>query len=176
VNRAQETVLVWSLAAAAKALLSPEAQIWLCVEIGAGDQAEAIDDLLPLLADNGAKLPDELSAPLWDWVSGFFGSDREARLRALLARLRVPEPPCARSPLPTSRQMPFGQRPRRVRHCPAGTASPARTAHRDPVILARPLRDNGLRVRAAAAATAGAEVLVIGSTPSRVSPPRRSAS
>jgi hypothetical protein len=165
-------VLVWSLVDVAKPVLSPETQMWLSVKIGAGDQVEAVNDLLHVLACRSVEVPDQLSVPLWDWVSGYLGSDSEPRLRSLLARLRVPEPPRPWAPQPVPRSGPSRERPRRVRHGVARTKSPSRTVHLKPAVPARPLHDSGLRSRAGAA---GDDVLVT-NPPSLSVSPRRSAS
>lgn len=92
-DRAQETNLAWSLIEVVKPVLPAQARVWLCAKIGAGDQVEAINELLAVLADRSVELPQPLWAPLADWMSGYLGSDSEPRLRALLARLRMPYTP-----------------------------------------------------------------------------------
>jgi hypothetical protein len=153
VDRAGATVLVWSLIDAAKAVLAPEAQMWLCVKIGAGDEVAAIEELLLILADQVVVLPEELSAPAWDWVYGYLGSDSEPRFRSLLARLGVPEPPRVSAAEPAPQPPPFERRPRRVSYGLAQTVSLARTAHLDPAKVAHPLHHNGLRSRQTSATT-----------------------
>ncbi|WP_319449828.1 MULTISPECIES: hypothetical protein [unclassified Mycobacterium] len=129
-NRAEETFLVWSLVDVARAALSPDAQIWLCVKIGAGDQVEAINELLDVFAQHDVEIPTELSPPLWAWVSGYFGSDSEPRLRTLMAGLRMPDPLGSPDVRPDTRPTPHDERPRRVRPHFAQMASPT-GAHLD---------------------------------------------
>jgi hypothetical protein len=142
-NRAQETTLAWSLIDAVKPVLAPQARVWLCAKIGAGDQVGAINELLGVLADRGVELPQMLWAPLADWMSGYLGSESEPGIRALLARLRVPYPlaPGRRAGPPRAT---YGERPRRVQ----GRFAP--NVHRDPAVLARRLRGGDVRPPAAA--------------------------
>ncbi|BBZ31260.1 hypothetical protein MMAD_55550 (plasmid) [Mycolicibacterium madagascariense] len=90
-NRADENVLAWSLLDEATDLLTRTARAAVCVMIGAGDEVDAIHGLLRLLADHGVELPTQHRALVWDWVWGYFGSDDEDALAALLTRLGVPE-------------------------------------------------------------------------------------
>jgi hypothetical protein len=122
VKRAEETAFAWSLVDAATPMLTPERRVWLCVKLGVGDQVEVINELLLVLACQGAGFPNELWAPLRAWVSGYLGSDSESRLLTLLGRLHVPEPPRPSVPKRLSAAEPFERRPRRVRQdctCPA---------------------------------------------------------
>lgn len=65
----------------------------MCVKIGAGEEADAIYDLLRVLANRRVKLPLAVCPPLRDWASGYGGTDGELHVQALMAALRVPEPP-----------------------------------------------------------------------------------
>jgi hypothetical protein len=142
-NRAQETTLAWSLIDVVKPVLPAQARVWLCAKIGAGEQVEAINELLAVLADRGVELPQPLWAPLADWMSGYLGSDSEPRLRALLARLRMPY---TRAPghWAASARAGYGERPRRVQSRYSAGVS------RDPVVLAHCLRGNDVRPPATA--------------------------
>jgi hypothetical protein len=146
-NRAEETTLVWSLIDVTRSAMTPTTRVWLCAKIGAGEQEEAMTDLLNALADRSVSIPGPLTVPLWNWVWGYRGSDREPALRALLSRLHVPEPPRPTAP-PTEpsvpRRPPFNQRPRRV---PPSVARPASFCgtHADPARFAEPRHNNGLR-------------------------------
>jgi hypothetical protein len=142
-NRAQETTLAWSLIDAVKPVLPPQARVWFCAKIGAGDQGDAINELLAVLADRGVELPQMFWTPLADWMSGYLGSDSEPRLRALLARLRVPDALAARYRVGPPR-VAFGERPRRVQ----GRFAPS--VYRDPAVLAHCLRGNDVRPSATA--------------------------
>jgi hypothetical protein len=142
-NRAQETTLAWSLIDAVKPVLPPRARVWLCAKIGAGAQVEAINELLGVLADRGVELPQMFWAPLADWMSGYLGSDSEPRLRALLARLRVPDVPAARRRVGPPR-VAVGERPRR------GQGRYAPSVYRDPAVLAHCSRGNDVRLPATA--------------------------
>lgn len=141
-NRAEEATLAWSLVDAAKAVLSPEAHTSICLQVGVGDQVEAIDELLRILAARRVELPEELRAPLWDRLAGYRGSDPEPAFHVLMARSRVPEQPRPPEPQPTAGQGPFEKRPRRVRHGTVWTPSQARTARIEHTGLAHWLRDN----------------------------------
>lgn len=115
-NRADESVLAWSLLEAASPFLPPVSRVEMCVKIGAGDQVGAIHDLLHFMVEHMVELPTKPSVLLKDWVYGYRGSDCETLLAALLTRLRVPEPN-----LPTSLPQPtifpqdmFDRRPKRM--------------------------------------------------------------
>jgi hypothetical protein len=89
-NRAEEHSLAWALAQAARSLLNPDSQARLYTKIGAGEQHDAIRDLLECYARNGIHLAPELDAQLWKWIAGYSGSDVEATLRRLVERVTVP--------------------------------------------------------------------------------------
>lgn len=111
-DRARLFALAWSLVELSEATLSRPAHGWLCVTIGAGDPEPAILELVRALAVSRTTLPEELSDLLWDWASGYCGSDSEARVRDLLARLGVREPiqprPQSLPPLEKSCERPRG--------------------------------------------------------------------
>jgi hypothetical protein len=157
VNKSEETVLVWSLFDAAKPILSAEERQWLCVQIGAGDQTEAINFLSTHLTRHEVAISDELLKPLWAWASGYLGSDSEQRLRTLLTRLGVPPQSAAPAPELTPRRAPFEERPRRVRHGFARTSSVTRTQHPDPAVLAHAMKGSGVQTNGSALSIASAE-------------------
>ena len=149
-DRAAEWVLAWSLVDLTKATLTPERQTRLFVTVGAGDQGEAVHELLDELANQGMQIPTELWAPVSDWVAGYRGTDGEPRLRALLARLGVPHWLSGPLTLPGLEQITFEQRPRRVRHGRLQTAWPAGTVLTGTASLARRPSGYGLSSPAAA--------------------------
>jgi hypothetical protein len=114
-SRAERIALAWSLIDAAGPVLAPRTRTWLCVTIGAGDHDDAINRLLPILADRPFALPEHLWEPLWHWVRGYAGGDTDEIVRALLMRLRIPEP--ARPPVaqPPVERVPYAGRGRRLR-------------------------------------------------------------
>jgi hypothetical protein len=156
VKRGQRSPLVWSLVDLGRAVLPRDARTWMCVKIGAGDQVEAIDQLLCILADRQVQLPEDLHTPVWNWARGYLGSDAEPRLRTLLTRLRVPQqvPQPPRAPL--DRGVASDEPPRRVQVHAAHAAPSTRSAHPDARLL-NPLSDSGLSSRVGAVTVPGAE-------------------
>jgi hypothetical protein len=138
-NRAEENTLGWLLIDAAKPVLPRNRLQWLHVTLGAGEQVEAINELLNVLARHEVQISEELWEPLWSWVSGYVGSDGESRLRKVLAELQVPEPRRFQAPdlVPVSDS--FGWRPRRVRQSFARTVAPSRMTCLDPALSLEPV-------------------------------------
>ncbi|MDT5362561.1 MAG: hypothetical protein QOC69_4323 [Mycobacterium sp.] len=88
-NRADEGALAWALAKSAAGFLRPGARAWLCAKIGAGEQENAITDLLSFYANSDAELPSELAAPIRAWIRGYTGSDSEPLLRRFYDQITV---------------------------------------------------------------------------------------
>lgn len=88
-NSVEEKQFAWALIDAAASFLSSASRSWLCVKIGAGEQRQAIVELLAGFVTNGTELPPALAPSLWAWINGFLGSASEPRLRDLASRIRL---------------------------------------------------------------------------------------
>lgn len=94
-DRAAEVTFAWALLHAARGFLDQTAHSWLCAQLGAGETQVVIRDLLTGFVSSSTALPRAIAPSLWSWLDGFHGSDAEADLRDIAARLRLTEPGAA---------------------------------------------------------------------------------
>lgn len=82
-----EVSFAWALATVTESVLTGRERTWLCVTLGAGDSAQAVEELLTVIADHGIALTDDLLKSAADWLAGFAGTTAEPRLKSLVAGL-----------------------------------------------------------------------------------------
>lgn len=87
-----EVRFAWALATVTESVLTSQERTWLCVTLGAGDSAQAVEELLTVIADRGIALTDDLVDSAADWLGGFAGTTAEPRLKSLVAGLTIKHP------------------------------------------------------------------------------------
>jgi hypothetical protein len=88
-NRAEVAAMAWALTDSATKFLPKDARARLWIKIGAGDQDDAIVEVLTAYARGDVELPMELAGAVDDWISGYRGADEEPILRGLQDRIAV---------------------------------------------------------------------------------------
>jgi hypothetical protein len=119
VNGVDVVALAWSLADSAEAFMDRADRARLCAKIGAGEQHNAIADVLVAYVKAGAELPFALAAETRHWIDGYAGSDREPMLRRLYGQITVSAETTPECPPPQL----VAQRSERAAHVAATRAS-----------------------------------------------------
>jgi hypothetical protein len=77
----------WQLADAASACLTRHERTRIFVQLGCGEHYLAAERILAAVAREGFPLPAALLTMLTTWLDRYVGTEQEARLRVLIARV-----------------------------------------------------------------------------------------